>query len=115
MALVTSISSMFKTYPNNSKEENVLRRNKMLFILDKTLDQFAENLNRGKIKINSTLDLERIVRSSCLVMDESEQKPADTTDTSENATKQNLNINDPDVKSVYQKLFTTYNSENDTE
>ena len=106
MALVTSISSMFK------RPED--RRDKLLSVLDRALNQFSDSLNRGNVKMKSTQDLERIVRSTCMVLSQFTAQ-SDTTTSSTTVESTVLNTEDPDVKSVYNKLFNTYNQQNDTD
>lgn len=104
MALVTSISSMF-TKPLSANE----RREKILVVLDKTLQQFSEKLDQGKIRINSTADLERIVRSVSAIVEET-SVPEETAKTAEVSIP-----DDPELTTLYQKLYQKYNQANDAD
>lgn len=101
MTLITSISSMFT--------EPTQRNSNLLNALDRTLKQYSDRLNNGKIKINSTVDLERIVRS--YVMLTGQQTTTEPTETS------NIQVpeDDPEIQELYSKLYKKYNQINDSE
>lgn len=101
--MITSISSMF----SDKFEE---RKDLLLNTLDKTLSSYINNLNDGRINIKSTQDLERVVRCLAILSNfNTEQK-----DSLEDSKSQVIvDFDDPDVKSLYDKIYLKLNKEND--
>lgn len=131
--LVTSVSTTLKktihTTQVVSPEEVREKKKDMLSVIDKSLSIFKKNLEDGKVEMNTSLDLERIVKLTLLLSGEAdtvtgkphnEQEQDVTASTqvigiSMSKVEQILNLDDPEVKAMYEKLFQGYNESNDIE
>lgn len=127
--LVTSVStSLKKTIQSTqvvTEDEIKEKKRDVLNVIDKTLDIFKKNLNDGKVEMSSSLDLERIVKLMLLLSGEPDSvtgKPhgeqeqeviTQQTGVSDSKVEEVLNWDDPEVQSLYNKLFQGYNSAND--
>lgn len=131
--LVSSISTMARsTIVNNgvtvtTSEETAARKTKFLSILDKATDQFVSNLENNKVELNNSLDLERIVKLVLLLSGEADSITGATskgeiqadvsTDAKLSMSKINeiLDMNDPAVLGIFNRLYEGYNQINDAE
>lgn len=133
MAIVSSVGAKLRktvssTNPSVATEEETSKRKKLfLSVLDKTIQNFLDNLEKGLIPINSTLDLERIVKLTLLISGEADsrtgQEPTQEEIEAEvNATNTAIALeeirtmiknNDPVLDQLYSKLFTSLNDNND--
>lgn len=126
MPLVTNVSATLKRQHSITQivtpEEAKQRKFKMLDIVDTAVNQFAQNLADGKVKLDSSLDLERLVKLVLILSGEADSitgKPAhqseevELTDVSKISSI--LNEADPDVKAMFDKLYRGYNQLNDEE
>lgn len=127
--LVTSVStSLKKTIQSTqvvTEDEIKEKKRDVLNVIDKTLDIFKKNLNDGKVEMSSSLDLERIVKLMLLLSGEPDSvtgKPhgeqeqeviTQQTGVSDSKVEEVLNWDDPEVQSLYNKLFQGYNSATD--
>lgn len=126
--LVTSVSSTIKRtiHPNQviTPEEIVERKQDMLSVLDEALDIFKHNLKNGNVSMTTSMDLERLVKLTLLVSGEAESITGKPNGESEETTTQSiglsaskvesiLDLDDPEVKSMFDKLYKGYNESND--
>ena len=128
--LVSSVSTRIRqTVPDNgvvvtTPEETVSRKRKFLAMLDKATEQFTKALEKGKVELNSTLDLERIVKLTLLVSGEADSIQGNSrtveTETSVESAKiamskveEILDSDDPIVTEIFNKLYEGYNEMND--
>lgn len=131
--LVTSVSaSLKKTVTQNntqvvSEEEIKSRKRDILTVIDQSLELFKKSLAEGKVFMDTSLDLERIVKLMLLVSGEADHiagKPHGEQEQSTVVTAQSpeiamskieqiLDENDPDVKAMFDKLYQGYNNIND--
>jgi hypothetical protein len=54
----------------STPEESLARKSKLLGILDTAINQFLDNLEKGKISLTNTADLERLVKLTLLLQGE---------------------------------------------
>jgi hypothetical protein len=106
-------------------EETIGRKKKYLGILDKAIDKIADNLESGKMALDSSLDLDRIIKLSLLVSGEADsitgKSGKETTQEMDVEAKKLsmskiesiLDLEDPEVKAMYDKLYDSYNKLND--
>lgn len=132
--LVTSVSaSLKKTIHQNtqviSEEEIKSRKRDILSVIDQSLELFKKSLAEGKVFMDTSLDLERIVKLMLLVSGEADHitgKPYGEQEQSTTVTAQSpeitmskieqiLDENDPEVKAMFNKLYQGYNDINDSE
>lgn len=128
--LVSSVSARIRqTVPDNgvvvtTPEETVNRKKNFLAMLDKATEQFTKALEKGKVELNSTLDLERIVKLTLLVSGEADsiQGSSKTTETETSVESAKiamskiekiLDSDDPTVNEIFNKLYEGYNKMND--
>ena len=128
--LVTSIStSLRKTISSTqviTPEEVKEKKKDMMTVVDKSLNLFKRSLEEGKVEMNTSLDLERIVKLMLILSGEpdsvsgkphgeQEQETTAVQSASVSMSKIDkiLNIDDPEVKAMYEKLYQGYNSAND--
>ena len=100
-----------------------------LGVVNDSLDLFKKNLIDGKVDMSSSLDLERLVKLGLLLSGEAETitgKPNSEQEVtavdsvqaaSANMSKidEILDSDDPDVQSLFKKLYKGYNKKNDQE
>lgn len=129
--LVTSVSTTLKKTIQSTQvvteDEIKEKKRDVLNVIDKTLGIFKKNLDDGKVEMSSSLDLERIVKLMLLLSGEpdsvtgkphGEQEQEVITQqlgVSASKVEEVLNWDDPEVQSLYNKLFQGYNSANDIE
>ena len=129
--LVTSVSTTLKKTIQSTQvvteDEIKEKKRDVLNVIDKTLGIFKKNLEDGKVEMSSSLDLERIVKLMLLLSGEhdsvtgkphGEQEQEVITQqlgVSASKVEEVLNWDDPEVQSLYNKLFQGYNSVNDIE
>lgn len=110
---VTSVLTSLNKTPSDEPipQTPTERKQKLLNIVDKAIDGFAENLKNGKVKLNSTSDLERLISLAMMLTGELTIPAA--TDTVE--TKPILSQDDPKVKAIFEQYFSQYNQKNDVD
>lgn len=131
--LVTSVSTTLRQTVQStqvvSKEEVKERKKDMLGVLDKTLEVFKKNLASGKVEINSAIDLERIIKLTLLLSGEpdsvtgksSGEQEQETTITAEQQgissfkIDEVINMEDENVKELFDKLYKGMNEANDVD
>lgn len=122
--LVSSVSSQMKKYTSSTQvvtpEEIKKNKRGMLGVVNSALEQFKSNLESGKIDLDSSLDLDRLVKLNLLLSGEansisgspaSQVEQVETTELSN--TSSILDENDPTVKELWKKLYDGYNQKND--
>lgn len=128
--LVTSVSTKLRktirpdtqvVTPDEIKE----KKKDLLSVVDSGLELFKKNLADGKVDMSTSLDLERLVKLTLLLSGEADTvtgKPYGETDQETSITAQSismskieeiLDLNDPEVKSMYEKISRGYNELND--
>ena len=128
--LVTSVSTKLRktirpdtqvVTPDEIKE----KKKDLLSVVDSGLELFKKNLAEGKVDMSTSLDLERLVKLTLLLSGEADTvtgKPYGETDQETSITAQSismskieeiLDLNDPEVKSMYEKISRGYNKLND--
>lgn len=133
MPMITSVSAKYKSKLYSStntevatEEDTVARKKKFLSILDKATNTFMDNLDNGTVQLNDTLALERLIKLSLLVSGEpdsitgkSGKEISTEIDSGDEMSiemlEKLLTLEDPEVKSVYDKLFNNYNKQNEEE
>lgn len=128
--LVSSVSTQLKkSYatqtPTMSKEELKKKKENFMDIIGVATSKFVDNLNKGNVELDSTLDLERLVKLTLILSGEADSITGSTTQSTETTiTTQDvpmskldeiLKMDDPDVKAMYDKIYAGYNDMNDTE
>ena len=112
-----------------SKEEVKERKKDMLGVLDKTLEVFKKNLASGKVEINSAIDLERIIKLTLLLSGEPDSVTGKSTGEQEQETTitaeqqgissfkidEVINMEDENVKELFDKLYKGMNEANDVD
>lgn len=125
--LVTSITSTVRKNLNSNRiltpEEIKEKKFDMLDIVDKALNQFSKNLKEGQVQLNSTLDLDRLIKLSLLLSGEPDaivgtQETSETTINSEldislSKIEKILDLEDEEVKAMYDRIYNGYNQLND--
>lgn len=124
--LVSSVSTTIKrtTTPSlevATPEETAERKRNVLGIVDSAIKQFSDNLANGTVQLNSSIDLERLTKLMLLVSGEADSisgKPngevEETTTTISGAALDNLlDPDDPEVQSIYNRLYDQFNAIND--
>lgn len=81
----------------------------MLDIVDQAIDQFLANLKKGKVKLKSSLDLERLIKVAVLLSDTMKSEPSVQKTMETNTTLPD----DPLVTELYNKIYQKYNRQND--
>lgn len=130
--LVTSVSSTLKKTIHSdtqvcSTEEIKQKKQSMMEVIDKSLELFKDNLLAGKVAMNTSADLERLIKLQLLLSGEADSrvgKPYGDTEQEATVTTQTasismskieeiLSLEDEDVKNMFNKLYEGYNSAND--
>ena len=130
--MVSSISARIRNtvYENTTTEvttpeETAGRKKLFLEVLDKAMEQIADNIESGKMALDTSLDLDRVIKLSLLVSGEADsitgKSGKETTQEIELESKklsmskieQILDLDDPEVKAMYDKLYDSYNQIND--
>ena len=130
---VTSISTTLrKTIPNNNTEvvtpdEIKAKKKEVLTVIDDSLELFKSNLAAGKVTMTTSADLERLVKLMLLLSGEADSRAGrpfgeseqETTASSQVASvsmskiESILDLEDEDVKNMFDKLYKGYNEAND--
>lgn len=132
--LVSSMSTVLRKSIQSSTQvvtPEQIKEKKLdwLGVVNDSLDLFKKNLINGKVDMSSSLDLERLVKLGLLLSGEAETitgKPNSeqevTAVDSVQAAAANmskideiLDSDDPDVQSLFKKLYEGYNKKNDQE
>lgn len=122
VSLVSSVSSTLKRQNSNTQivtpEEAKQRKSTMLNIVDVALGQFVQNLKAGKVKLNSSLDLDRLIKLALILSGEADSIAGKPDNQSEDIVDMSkieeiLNGDDPDVQAMFKKLYQGYNRIND--
>lgn len=132
--LVSSMSTVLRKSIQSSTQvvtPEQIKEKKLdwLGVVNDSLDLFKKNLIDGKVDMSSSLDLERLVKLGLLLSGEAETitgKPNSeqevTAVDSVQAAAANmskideiLDSDDPDVQSLFKKLYDGYNKKNDQE
>ena len=121
--LVSSVSSHMKRYINSTQvvtpEEVKKNKRTMLDVVNSAISQFKNNLESGKVELDSSLDLDRLVKLNLLLSGEANSisglpaNQAEQIETTELTNKTMLDENDPTVKELWKKLYEGYNQVND--
>ena len=126
--MITSVSSKLRKTikPVGTKpatdEETLVRKKGFLEILDIACDDFNKKLKKGEVKLNSTIDLERLVKLTLLVSGEAESIKGQSSTEEQDSVSDSLTVaniervlkpDDPLVKSIYDRLLEGYNTAND--
>lgn len=121
--LVSSVSSQMKRYINSTQvvtpEEVKKNKRTMLDVVNSAISQFKNNLESGKVELDSSLDLDRLVKLNLLLSGEANSisglpaNQAEQIETTELTNKTVLDENDPTVKELWKKLYEGYNQVND--
>jgi hypothetical protein len=129
-SMVSSVSSMLKRVYNyngeqvTTPEETKQRKQGFLQLLDMASEKLTENIKAGKIDLSSTMDMERVIKLTLLVSGEADsikgKVNSEESETSMEGARLSmsqidkiLDVNDPDVQEMYQKLYEGYNRIND--
>ena len=116
--LITSVASVVKsvqdTRPFTADEVRAEKR-EMHKVLKDAFAVFRDRLKSGSVDMSSSLDLERVVKMMMLVMGEPDGVPQTEEKQTVVTFAEPLSLNDPDVKSVYERLTDSYNEHNDGE
>lgn len=130
--LVTSVSTKLrKTIKPDTQvvtpEEVKEKKKDLLNVVNDGVELFKKNLAEGKVDMSSSLDLERLVKLTLLLSGEADSvtgKPYGESDQETSITAQSismskieeiLDLNDPEVKSMYEKISKGYNELNDVD
>ena len=131
--LVTSLSTTLKKTIHNedtqvvTSEELKTKKKEMMTIVESALDVFKSNLTSGKVTMTTSADLERLVKLTLLISGEADSrvgKPFGESEEEVTTTLSNismskvetiLNLEDPEVKKMYDRLYEGYNEANDLE
>lgn len=130
--LVTSISTTLRKTIQSptqvvSPEEVKEKKKDLLGVIDQSLNIFKKNLEDGKVDMSTSLDLERLAKLMLLLSGEADsvmgrpqgEQVQDTTTTlqsigvSMSKVDSILDLSDPTVKAMYDKLYSGYNTAND--
>lgn len=130
--LVTAVSATFKKTVHSdtqvcSPEEIKEKKQDMMAVIDKSLELFKDNLLSGKVAMTTSADLERLIKLQLLLSGEADSrvgKPYGETEQESTVTTQSasismskveeiLNLEDEDVKNMFNKLYEGYNAAND--
>lgn len=135
MPLISSVATRIRktNYESSSTdkvatpEETIERKRGFLSMLDAAAAKLAENIENGTMQLDSTLDLDRVIKLSLLVSGEADsitgKSGSESVSEVEMQAKklsidkieQILNLEDPEVKAMYDKLYDSYNELNDQE
>lgn len=135
MPLISSVATRIRktNYESSSTdkvatpEETIERKRGFLSMLDAAAAKLAENIENGTMQLDNTLDLDRVIKLSLLVSGEADsitgKSGSESVSEVEMQAKklsidkieQILNLEDPEVKAMYDKLYDSYNELNDQE
>lgn len=128
--LVTSVSTKLRKtiHPDTqvvTPDEIKEKKKDLLSVVNDGVELFKKNLAEGKVDMSTSLDLERLVKLTLLLSGEADSvtgKPYGEADQETSITAQSismskieeiLDLNDPEVKSMYEKISKGYNELND--
>lgn len=128
--LVTSVSTKLRKtiHPDTqvvTPDEIKEKKKDLMSVVDSGIELFKKNLAEGKVDMSTSLDLERLVKLTLLLSGEADSvtgKPYGETDQETSIVAQSismskieeiLDLNDPEVKSMYEKISRGYNELND--
>lgn len=130
--LVTSISTTLRKTIQSptqvmSTEEVKEKKKDLLGVIDQSLNIFKKNLEDGKVDMSTSLDLERLTKLMLLLSGEADsvmgrphgEQVVDTATSlqsigvSMSKVESILDLSDPTVKAMYEKLYSGYNTAND--
>lgn len=128
--LVTSVSTKLRKtiHPDTqvvTPDEIKEKKKDLMSVVDSGIELFKKNLTEGKVDMSTSLDLERLVKLTLLLSGEADSvtgKPYGETDQETSIVAQSismskieeiLDLNDPEVKSMYEKISKGYNELND--
>lgn len=130
--LVTSVSTKLRktllpdtqvATPDEVKE----KKRTLLDIVQQGTDLFKKNLSEGRVEMSTSSDLERLVKLTLLLSGEADSvtgKPHGEVDQETSIVAQSismskieeiLNLDDPEVKKMYEKISQGYNELNDSD
>ena len=134
--LVTSVSTQLNTQLKKSTvvsdtqvvtpEQIKEKKQKLMDVIETATEQFIDNLKNKKVDLSSSLDLERLVKLTLLLSGEADsitgksinQKELETTvgtpaaEVSMSKIEEILSLDDPEVKSMFDRLYNGYNEIN---
>lgn len=113
----TKVSSVFKSIQKNPNKSNTSKeprnsKQKLLNLVDKAIETFSDNLQKGKVKLNTSADLERLVGLYLMLSGELQFTEVKTQEPKMGSV---LNVEDPKVKAVFEQYFSQYNQKNDVD
>lgn len=126
--LVTSVSTTLrKTLQSStqviSDEEIKVKKKEMMGVIDDSLELFKKNLLEGKVTMTTSADLERIIKLQLLLSGEADSRVGKSTENETETTVQSaismskveeiLDIEDEEVKNMFNRLYEGYNKAND--
>lgn len=124
--LVTPATTIMERTTHNgvkvaTVEETKERKKKFFEIIDKATTKFLQNLEEDKVDLTSTLDLERLVKMALVLSGEADSIVGGVGETSISAEAklsmskidEILNMDDPSVQAMFQRIYTGYNELND--
>ena len=103
-------------------EEVCEQKREVMDIIETGLGQFKSNLQDGLVELRGSVDLERLVKLMLLVSgepDSIEGRPANEIEAEATLSLEGsrvddiLDLDDPTVKALYDKLYSIYNEQND--
>ena len=128
--LVSSVSThLKKSYATSTKaistDELQKKKENFMEIIGVATSKFVDNLNKGNVNLDNTIDLERLVKLTLILSGEADSITGSTTQSSETTVTATdvpmskldkiLTMDDPDVKAMYEKIYSGYNEINDAE
>lgn len=129
--LVTSVSTRLRETINQvdtqavTPDEIKTKKRNMLNIVDQSLNLYLKNLKTGKVDMSTSTDLERLVKLTLLLSgqadsvtgrpygEQDQETVTTTSDLSISKIEEILNLDDPEVKSMFDKISEGYNKAND--
>ena len=114
--LVTSVASVVRSIQDTRPfTPDEVRAEKRLVhgILKDSLGIYIDKLKNGEVDISTPLDLERLVKMMMLIMGEPDGVPQVEEKQTVVTFADPLSLDDPDVKSVYDRLTESFNEHND--
>lgn len=116
--LITSVAAVVKsvqdTRPFTADEVRAEKR-EMYAVLKDSFAVYIDKLKNGDVDMSSSLDLDRLIKGMLLVMGEPDGVPQASEQQTVVTFAEPLSLDDPDVKSVYERLTESYNEANDQE
>ena len=127
--LVTSMSTTIRNheYDNGTQvttpEQTIQRKKRFLKVLDKAISQIEENLTNGNMKLIDSIDIERVVKLTLLVSGEADsisgksdvKETVSTAEAEASKLAESIDENDTDIKAMFDRMFATFNEQNNKE